>query len=57
MIGKLVASQSKATFFSITASALTSKWIGEGIFPIYMALLIDEISCFSFLFALRRKNG
>ena len=30
MIGKCIASQAKATFFSITASALTSKWVGEG---------------------------
>ena len=30
LIGKCIASQSKSTFFSISASALTSKWIGEG---------------------------
>eukprot|EP00126_Sphaerothecum_destruens_P001771 Sdes_comp15193_c0_seq2m4014 len=30
LIGKCIASQSGATFFSITASSLTSKWIGEG---------------------------
>ena len=30
MIGKCIASQSKSTFFSISASSLTSKWIGEG---------------------------
>ncbi|KAK4883435.1 hypothetical protein RN001_006754 [Aquatica leii] len=30
LIGKCVASQSKSTFFSISASSLTSKWIGEG---------------------------
>lgn len=29
MIGKFIASHSKATFFSISASTLTSKWIGE----------------------------
>lgn len=29
-IGKCIASQSKSTFFSISASSLTSKWIGEG---------------------------
>eukprot|EP00753_Platysulcus_tardus_P005380 PLAT13237.1.p1 GENE.PLAT13237.1~~PLAT13237.1.p1 ORF type:complete len:631 (+),score=152.12 PLAT13237.1:2-1894(+) len=30
LIGKAVASQTGATFFSISASSLTSKWIGEG---------------------------
>jgi fidgetin-like protein 1 len=30
MIGKAIASQSKSTFFNISASALTSKWVGEG---------------------------
>lgn len=30
MIGKAIASQSGSTFFNISASALTSKWIGEG---------------------------
>lgn len=30
MIGKCVASQVKATFFSISASSLTSKWMGDG---------------------------
>lgn len=30
MIGKCIASQVKATFFSISASSLTSKWVGEG---------------------------
>lgn len=30
MIGKCIASQSNSTFFSISASSLTSKWIGEG---------------------------
>ena len=30
MIGKCIASQSQATFFSISASSLTSKWVGEG---------------------------
>ena len=29
MIGKAIASQSGATFFSISASSLTSKWIGQ----------------------------
>lgn len=30
LIGKCIASQVKATFFSISASSLTSKWVGEG---------------------------
>ncbi|VDK85158.1 unnamed protein product [Onchocerca ochengi] len=30
MIGRCVASQCKATFFNISASSITSKWIGEG---------------------------
>ncbi|KAG0300842.1 hypothetical protein BGZ98_008826 [Dissophora globulifera] len=30
MIGKCIASQSKATFFSISSSSLTSKWVGDG---------------------------
>lgn len=30
MIGKCIACKSKSTFFSISASSLTSKWIGEG---------------------------
>nr|CAB3246226.1 fidgetin-like protein 1 [Phallusia mammillata] len=30
LIGKCIASQSGATFFSISASSLTSKWIGQG---------------------------
>lgn len=30
LIGKCIASQSKSTFFSISASSLTSKWVGEG---------------------------
>ena len=29
MIGKCIASQANATFFSISASSLTSKWVGE----------------------------
>ncbi|CRL04887.1 CLUMA_CG017938, isoform A [Clunio marinus] len=30
LIGKCVATHARATFFSISASSLTSKWIGEG---------------------------
>lgn len=30
LIGKAIAYESKATFFSISSSSLTSKWIGEG---------------------------
>lgn len=30
LIGKCIASQANASFFSISASCLTSKWIGEG---------------------------
>lgn len=30
LIGKCIASQSQSTFFSISASSLTSKWIGDG---------------------------
>ncbi|CAD7088648.1 unnamed protein product [Hermetia illucens] len=30
LIGKCIASQSNSTFFSISASSLTSKWIGDG---------------------------
>ncbi len=30
LIGKAIAANVKATFFSISASSLTSKWIGEG---------------------------
>ncbi|KAF9974639.1 hypothetical protein BGZ73_001902 [Actinomortierella ambigua] len=30
MIGKCIASQSNATFFNISSSSLTSKWVGDG---------------------------
>lgn len=30
MIGKCIASNAGCTFFSISASTLTSKWVGEG---------------------------
>ncbi|KAI8435345.1 hypothetical protein MSG28_003670 [Choristoneura fumiferana] len=40
LIGKCVAAQCRATFFSISASSLTSKWIGDGE---KMVIFIDEI--------------
>ena len=30
LLGKAIAAQSKSTFLSISASTLTSKWVGEG---------------------------
>lgn len=30
LIGKAIATSSNSTFFSISASSLTSKWVGEG---------------------------
>ena len=30
LIGKAIASESGSTFFNISASSLTSKWVGEG---------------------------
>ena len=30
LIGKCIAHESNCTFFSISASSLTSKWVGEG---------------------------
>ena len=54
LIGRAIASNIKATFFSISAGSLTSKWIGEGekmvraLFAVAAALqpaviFIDEI--------------
>ena len=36
MIGKAIASQSGATFFSISASSLTSKWIGQVCWRVFL---------------------
>lgn len=30
LLGKAIAAQAKATFLNISASTLTSKWVGEG---------------------------
>jgi ATP-dependent 26S proteasome regulatory subunit len=30
ILGKCIACQSNSTFFAISASSLTSKWVGEG---------------------------
>ena len=54
LLGKAIAANIKATFFAISASSLTSKWIGEGekmvraLFAVAAALhpsviFIDEI--------------
>ncbi|EPB71915.1 ATPase, AAA family [Ancylostoma ceylanicum] len=54
--GRCVASQCKATFFNISASSLTSKWVGEGeklvraLFSVARlklpsVIFIDEVSC------------
>ncbi|KAJ1920525.1 putative 26S proteasome subunit yta6 [Mycoemilia scoparia] len=42
LIGKCIASQSGATFFSISSSSLTSKWVGEGE-KMATVIFIDEI--------------
>lgn len=66
LIGKAIAANIKATFFSISASSLTSKWIGEGekmvraLFAVAGALqpsviFIDEID--SVLSARKSEGG
>ena len=40
LIGKCIAAQSKATFFSISSSSLTSKWTGEVCY-VYLLLFFD----------------
>ena len=65
LIGRAIASNIKATFFSISASSLTSKWIGEGekmvraLFAVAAALqpaviFIDEIDS---LLSARKSDG
>ena len=65
LIGKAIASNIQATFFSISASSLTSKWIGEGekmvriLFAVAQALqptviFIDEIDS---ILSARKSDG
>jgi len=65
LIGRAVASQCGATFFSISASSLTSKWIGEGekmvraLFAVAAAcepavIFVDEIDS---LLSARKSEG
>jgi SpoVK/Ycf46/Vps4 family AAA+-type ATPase len=65
LIGRAVASQCGATFFSISASSLTSKWIGEGekmvraLFAVAAAcepavIFVDEIDS---LLSARKSDG
>ncbi len=44
LIGKCIANNAHATFFSISASSMTSKWIGEGE-KMVMALKHSLITC------------
>ncbi|GJW22316.1 P-loop containing nucleoside triphosphate hydrolase superfamily protein, partial [Tanacetum coccineum] len=44
MIGKAIAGEAKATFFHISASSLTSKWIGEG--EKLVRALFEVASCY-----------
>lgn len=50
MIGKAIATESKATFFSISASSLTSKWVGEGEKMVKTLFAIAQIHCPSVIF-------
>jgi SpoVK/Ycf46/Vps4 family AAA+-type ATPase len=45
MIGKAIASECDSTFFSISASSLTSKWVGEG--EKMVRALFAVASCFA----------
>ena len=65
LLGKAIASNISATFFSISASSLTSKWIGEGekmvrtLFAVAAALqpaviFIDEIDS---ILSARKSDG
>ena len=46
LIGKALAHQAKATFFSISASSLTSKWIGEGEKLARTLFAVATVRCF-----------
>jgi ATP-dependent 26S proteasome regulatory subunit len=46
MIGRAIASKTGSTFFSISASTLTSKWIGEGLFVCSFHALFVILLCF-----------
>jgi len=50
MIGKALASQAGATFFSISASSLTSKWVGEGEKMVRALFLVARIKSPSVVF-------
>ena len=50
MIGKAIASQCGATFFSISASSLTSKWVGQGEKLVRVLFIIAAIKAPSVIF-------
>lgn len=45
LLGKAVAANIRATFFAISASSLTSKWIGEGEKMVRLLLPFLECAC------------